>query len=635
MWNKIQIDTLLEDLWTAYQQKKPFFYLGNTLVVAQEKEGEIFLELIDGQQRFTTLWMMALVWRNALEPFLYSEREEGKKQLRIHFAIQPEVAQFFDAHIDNSKAKTQSCSQTADELATIEDALAAIKSFLKNRENQGQEIDQDSFTCFILNKVQLVLTQVPSHTDLNKLFEVINNRGVQLQHHEILKARLLEHLEATERQHYEVLWNACAHMGNYVEKNIQSLAELKIETLYDNEASLEDREDLACAEKVLETLRAQQTTAEEITKESSLSEILSGSAKKEDEIDKDKVDEDEVQVRSIISFPLLLQHTLRIWLHQNGKGDLPRILDKELLALFEDHFLKECTKAQIKSFIELPWEIRYCFDKHVIKWVRKEGEELHLIRELHKNKDTSRLERKQSTKGDGFALLQSMLYHSQQITTHYWLTPLLAWFHRYPGKLERHYAYLRYLDNHLHCTKDTRPLIERSHDFLNNPGHCNSLDCHILEEDRGTAFPHYWFYKLEFMLWYLKSSEMGKKEPRWRNFRITAKNSVEHISPQTPQEVDANRVSTEVLDTFGNLALVSQSINSAYSNKSFNVKCVEFLNKNKFDSLKMALIYNSKNAVWNDDRAKVHQREMITLIKEYLQSQKMPEEFKVPEPAYQ
>src|SRR5699024_9959767 len=145
----------------------------------------------------------------------------------------------------------------------------------------------------------------------------------------------------------------------------------------------------------------------------------SSSAKK-----KDGIDEDEVQVRSIISFPLLLQHTLRIWLYQNGQRDLPRILDKELLTLFEEHFLKNgAGAAQVQSFIKLLWEVRYRFDKYVIKWVNHEGEELHLIRRLRKTKDTSgsglsyRLEREQTEQptnsdGYGFALLQSMLYHS-------------------------------------------------------------------------------------------------------------------------------------------------------------------------------------------------------------------------------
>jgi len=43
-----------------------------------------------------------------------------------------------------------------------------------------------------------------------------------------------------------------------------------------------------------------------------------------------------------------------------------------------------------------------------------------------------------------------MLYHSQEITTQYWVTPLLLFMHQNPGeKAEQYFAYLRHLDNHL------------------------------------------------------------------------------------------------------------------------------------------------------------------------------------------
>ncbi len=84
------------------------------------------------------------------------------------------------------------------------------------------------------------------------------------------------------------------------------------------------------------------------------------------------------EVRSIISFPMLLQHTLRIWLHRAGRLDLPKILDKELLALFNEHFVSPgLSQEQVTAFIELLWEIRYCFDKHIIKWVTVDNEEQH------------------------------------------------------------------------------------------------------------------------------------------------------------------------------------------------------------------------------------------------------------------
>ena len=117
---------------------------------------------------------------------------------------------------------------------------------------------------------------------------------------------------------------------------------------------------------------------------------------------------------------------------------------------------------------------------------------------------------------------------------------------------------------------------------------------------------------------------------RWQAFRMTAKNSVEHISPQTPEKFDSNQVSKAALNTFGNLSLVSRSINSEYSNKPYSEKRARFLEKNReiVDSLKMDLIYN--NSKWCDSLAMRHQAEMLDCFEEYFKSvEKQASRFRV------
>lgn len=128
-------------------------------------------------------------------------------------------------------------------------------------------------------------------------------------------------------------------------------------------------------------------------------------------------------------------------------------------------------------------------------------------------------------------------------------------------------------------------------------------------------FAHYWFYKLEFVLWY----QQKRKSDEWQRFRLTAKNSVEHISPQTPSKRDDYRAE-KMMDRFGNLALVSRSVNSEYGNLPFNEKRQRFLNSNKsrLDSLKMALIY--ENETWSDELAQAHERDMLECFDCYLTS---------------
>ena len=270
---------------------------------------------------------------------------------------------------------------------------------------------------------------------------------------------------------------------------------------------------------------------------------------------------------------------------------------------------------EIKRFIELLWRVRYYFDKHVIKWVRQEDSESHLICKLEKyeSRNNFYLRRRQPTSNEAEALLQSMLYHSQQITTHYWLTPYLNYLLKHNG--QNGFEYLKRIDNYLLCSTEQESLTVRTRKFLENEDYKTVLDTSILKEPLGTAFPHYWFYKLEYILWEKLSAS---RDERWKNFKMTAKNSVEHISPQTQKDTDTNTVSEDMLNNFGNLSLVSRSINSEYSNLPFNEKRQRFVNNNrvKLDSLKMDLIYSNDN--WSDNKAAEHQKEMIKVINDYL-----------------
>jgi hypothetical protein len=209
-----------------------------------------------------------------------------------------------------------------------------------------------------------------------------------------------------------------------------------------------------------------------------------------------------------------------------------------------------------------------------------------------------------------------MLYHSQENTTHYWLTPFLLFMHHHPdARDDRYFAYLRHLDNHLLGSAAEESLVIRTRSFMEHPWQIRPLVHQSeLSKASGLKFAHYWFYKLEFVLFFKRL----RKTEAWQSFRLTAKSSIEHISPQTPTDRDSNRVD-QSLDQFGNLALVSRSINSEYSNLPYSEKRARFLNKNKkkLDSLKMDLIY--ENEEWSDTQANTHQREMIKHFDWYCQ----------------
>lgn len=618
VWGNDQINTLLEDLFKAFEENQPKYYLGGVMVTQNNEK----LDLIDGQQRFTTLWLISKILGHDLMHFRNYTINKLQKS-RISFSVRD----FANHYFDSNNSELTLTKEEMEELQPISSGEELIKTFVNKLTMENKR----DFAAFIYKKVFLVSTQMPEETDENKVFEAMNNRGVQLQQHEILKSTLLSALKGnkTDMHQYSLLWDACSIMDEYLEKNIKIVADLNWKNLF---ADISDE-----SEKIVQLptdIHSRLTKDNLEVKPRNLLSIL-----KEEINDKDKQqlentetilnDYDSGKVRSIINFPMLLLHTLRIFQFRYRDiietEESVEVKGKDLIEIFKKHNHYFTEPDDVKNFIDLLWNIRKNFDRHIIKWVNVEenNEEVHLIKKLYQNKTA--FQRKSPIANEGFALLQSMLYHSQQIITHYWLTPLLNKMLDVEDTNEL-YAYLEKLDNAMFCN-EKRDLRTMSFEMMFNNdvdllGDINYTE-RVLNFSSGTGYPSYWFYKTEYILW--KNRKELKCE-HWQDYRMTAKNSVEHISPQNPKPEEINIVFSyedppatiqTKKDDFGNLVLLSPGMNSEYSNKTYNVKRAEFRDKKRLDSLKSDLIFQNDN--WNWDLCEIHRNEITGLFKNHIQ----------------
>ncbi|RYY51994.1 MAG: HNH endonuclease, partial [Chitinophagaceae bacterium] len=133
---------------------------------------------------------------------------------------------------------------------------------------------------------------------------------------------------------------------------------------------------------------------------------------------------------------------------------------------------------------------------------------------------------------------------------------------------------------------------------------------------KGTGFYRYWFQKLEYILW---KNWTERDSPQFKAFRITSKNSIEHIFPQHPEGRDP--MGHDDLHSFGNLVLLTVSQNSEYGRKQVPVKKAEFEGKNQYDSLKSKKIFGvmDQGIVWDERAIKDHRCEMIGIITDHYQ----------------
>lgn len=93
-----------------------------------------------------------------------------------------------------------------------------------------------AFSGFLYTQINLTYTLIPSKSDMNRVFEAMNNRGKQLEHHELLKSRLLQKIPKGKRLNYALIWDACSDMSTYIEKSIKDVADLNWKDLYGNTA---------------------------------------------------------------------------------------------------------------------------------------------------------------------------------------------------------------------------------------------------------------------------------------------------------------------------------------------------------------------------------------------------------------
>lgn len=101
--------------------------------------------------------------------------------------------------------------------------------------------------------------------------------------------------------------------------------------------------------------------------------------------------------------------------------------------------------------------------------------------------------------------------------------------------------------------------------------------------------------------------------------------SIEHIAPQTPQsnstmKWDDSEEDETLRDSFGNLVMISQGLNSSLSNESYEVKTAHvrsYCNGSKsgsIESLKLLMVYKDYPNGWTKEAIEEHGKKMYEML---------------------
>jgi len=642
VWQEEQIIRLLNDCYTAYIQNKPY-YVGTILTA----KGDGQEQLIDGQQRFITFWLTAVSLKNqdllnesSLEKFIFYgedvDKDEENKLLRINFEIREQVKKFFRELLEHPEEISQKYETEEVEekpyLRNIVKAVPAIEGALKNLVDTYKENDNENrediykrrmkeFAKYLYTKVKMVKNTPPPNIDLNKLFTTINNTGIQLEQTDIVKANLLKKVSC-DKWIYSKIWECCENMDDYFERNLQKVF---TETDWNNIEPHDFQEYNENIFKLVSDKDEENETMDNIKNIIEQIEQDEQTDENKNSMQNEDLDTDEVNCRSILNFGQLLLHTYRIYLLREEESDFEESFHtNNLISIFKQ--LEIRNEDKIKDFFKLLWKVRYLFDAYIVKWVEHFSYDTEYLELTKVQKQKEDFQRNVIEEKSEQLMLQSMLYFTGDYLRQYWITPylkyLLDWHEdkkeaRPTTEPTDHLSELEKIDNLMSLSKLSDKEIsykfwDRDIDLKKDFNFENDL-----RKPHGTLFRHYWFQKLEYILWKELKNDWQDNDEKFKAYRITNRNSVEHVYPQNPKIV--NRIDEEYLHSFGNLVLLNVSQNSEYSAKSVGEKMEKFKKRNVYESLKLYYIFKEydSNNDWNKELIQKHREEMIDLLKKH------------------
>lgn len=638
-WGKEEIAALVQDIYDAYKKdaEKPY-YIGT--LVSYHKGDRVF-EIIDGQQRLTTLRLLldalGIIPNNRLTYRARKKSDDTLKAIPI-FDIEEK-----DIGIVNGYKYVQS----------------ALGDLIPTKEHHG-------FITYFKSYVHIIHYQVPKDINLNHYFEIMNSRGEQLEKHEIVKAKLMEKLETDdERLLFSRIWECCAEMSVYEQQNLE---DIKPELVFGKTLDMFMPNSF---EDILSMFKENQRASEDTQRKIALADIISSdesggwSFLKEEGERKDSF-------LPIIDFPNFLLIVLKIT-RMNDQDFSPvdfNLDDKELLNEF-DNAKMNAERVRIFAFTLL--KARFYLDNYIVHHSKEEDtidSNPWKLQIWHKDEETKKGQLKnlaQDHLQDKLAHLLSMFevsFTARQRKNYlfYCLFYLLNndkmgldAYAEFVEKLADRYFITVYLDkSKLNAINTPLPgsfdeMILEGNKLSQTPLIIRNDQAFIdiygdgTEESKGV--PLFVFNYLDYRLWKLYDLEVRGKDYKEENserrmfftklgcgdfglnifdqfYFSRTRRSLEHFYPQATATGENGTLDQNQINCFGNYAMIGSEVNSSGSNWSPKTKLDHYLdpsgkiNRISVASLKFMIMMQicKDRQTWGFGEIKTHQEKMLSIL---------------------
>ena len=211
-WEKANVEQLLDDVWEAYETEDEEYFIGSLITI--ERNQDTLYEVVDGQQRLTTLNLIFARLRDAVdEPAksalgqrvlprnaLTGEEETPRVTLRKN------DQKFFRCHVLGGQEITGALRREIEQKQDapkirIAENLQAIDTFLADKDEQTLRL----FANYLLTNVYVVFVTTASRHSAYRLFNVLNARGMPLSNADLIKNMLFAQLDSATAENEGLL----------------------------------------------------------------------------------------------------------------------------------------------------------------------------------------------------------------------------------------------------------------------------------------------------------------------------------------------------------------------------------------------------------------------------------------------
>lgn len=638
------------------------YYIGSAVVFLRTAHGETYFETIDGQQRLTTLTILACLL---------------KHQKRADWFEKPNLS--YDHRKEADEALMMLVNGQLSQHPSAQNIVSVYRLFEKHLQPMltAKELDLETFADYLFEKVIILRIPVPQDTQLNHYFEIMNTRGEQLEKHEVLKAVLMGKLEREEHHLFHLIWEACSDMSAYVQMNFS--VDMRNVLFDDTWSELRGKSfDEGYFEKLLTAL-PQKESGNTTNVEDGAPHTLDSLFKDANNLFKDAKRHKNYPLPSdgsagkgkserfgsIINFPNFLLQVLKVCYYDKDVDAQIRLDDKALIPTFQavlSSLSSEEEKTRfVKYFIMQLLLLRTLYDRYVIKREYVNGTESWSLKTLkYEHKTVSYVNtfsssnkaedaECESDKGKEIRLLEAMFHVSA------------------PTQIYKHWlnAVLYHVLKAVHTTNPIKIKADSLRDWLYDLARCYMLDVYLAKDGKKHSFEEIVYRKegmpqnhiddidwgainqgcnvqnfifnfYDFILWREKveqhlqrkksgqheTLEQDEKSRQHEKFDFTYRTSVEHFYPQKPMP-GYEPLPTEYLNSFGNLCLISSGMNSKFSNNMPKAKYDNFGSSEEMRSalsLKLQeMMERVKDGEWEKEQIKAHYEEARENITNVLQ----------------